>query len=349
MKKINIIIFSVLAVFSLTSCERMFMDADEPKNPVNVFEYLWNKVDQQYTFFDIKGVNWDSIHTVYRAKVYDDMSDDSLFNVLGDMLGTLNDGHTNLMSDFNISSSESLSYDMIAGSNFDPKVIRLNYLTLHGYTTGSFSHNAIRDGKVAYIRYSSFSSEISDEDLKYIAEKYADCDGMIIDLRQNGGGSDVNIGKLLSLFDCKRQPIYSVVTKAGPEHNNFTAPNVAYAPDKSILDEPYTKPVAVLIDRGSFSATSYFAISTQAFPNIRLFGDYSGGGLGMPNGGMLPNGWKYRFSCTRTIALDGNVYENGVPPTVRVLLDPAAVAQGKDNIIETAADWIQTSPIASVF
>ena len=104
---------------------------------------------------------------------------------------------------------------------------------------------------------------------------------------------------------------------------------------------PYDKPVAVLIDRGSFSATSYFAICTQAFDNIRLFGDYTGGGLGMPNGGMLPNGWKYRFSVTRSIALDGGNYENGVPPTVRVLLDPAATAQGIDNIVETAADWIQ--------
>ena len=96
----------------------------------------------------------------------------------------------------------------------------------------------------------------------------------------------------------------------------------------------------MLIDRGSYSATSFFAVCTQGYHNIKLFGDYSGGGLGLPNGGILPNGWTYRFSITRTIALDGGNYENGVPPEVRVLLDPACTAQGIDNVIETAADWI---------
>ena len=98
--------------------------------------------------------------------------------------------------------------------------------------------------------------------------------------------------------------------------------------------------MAVLIDRGSYSATSFFAICTMAYDNIRLFGDYSGGGLGLPNGGVLPNGWTYRFSTTRTLAIDGRNYENGVPPDVRVLLDPACTAQGVDNVIEAAAEWI---------
>ena len=106
------------------------------------------------------------------------------------------------------------------------------------------------------------------------------------------------------------------------------------------METPYNKRVAVLIDRGSYSATSFFAVCTMGYPNIRLFGDYSGGGLGLPNGGALPNGWTYRFSITRTLALDGNNYENGVPPSERVILDPDCIAQGVDNVIEAAADWI---------
>ena len=340
MKKIHIIIFS-LAVILFASCERAFMNEDEPKNPVNVFEYLWNRVDQQYVYFDIKGVNWDSVHVVYRAQVYDEMSEDSLFRVCGNMLRTLKDGHTNLVSDFDVSSSDTIIYNMSAHNNFNPDLIRLHYLTLDGHRTGCFSHNAIRNGKVAYIRYASFSDDISDEDLLYLMERYKDCDGLILDLRQNGGGSSANIFKLLSIFDCHGQALYTTQTKSGPGHNDFTPVETAYANSKSLLTEPYRKPVAVLIDRGSYSATSFFAICTQGFDNIQLFGDYSGGGLGLPNGGLLPNGWMYRFSVSRSIALDGGNYENGVPPAVRVLLDPAATAQGIDNIIETAADWIQ--------
>ena len=163
---------------------------------------------------------------------------------------------------------------------------------------------------------------------------------MIIDLRQNGGGSISNIPVLLSIFDNHKQPLYATQIKSGPEHNAFSELETVYASDSCILDTPYNKPVAVLIDRGSYSATSFFALCTMAYDNIKLFGDYTGGGLGLPNGGALPNGWTYRFSITRTLAIDGQNYENGVPPQERVILDPASTAQGIDNVIEAAADWI---------
>lgn len=344
MKKINIILLCLLAV-AFSSCNRILMEKDEPSNPVNVFEYLWSKVNEQYVFFDVKGVDWDSVYTVYRPLVNDEMNQDSLFRVCAAMLNTLHDGHTDLTSYFDYGFTDTMFYWGLDNNNYNVDIVKRNYLTVNAHVTGSLAHNAIRDGKVAYVRYSSFSSDISDNDLKYILNRYDNCSGIILDLRQNGGGSDQNIMKLLSILDCHGQPLYTVQHKAGPGHNEFTSPVTICAPAKSMLETPYAKPIAVLIDRGSFSATSYFAICTQAFDNVKLFGDYTGGGTGMPNGGLLPNGWNYRFSCSRSIALDGGNYENGVPPEVRVLLDPAAVAQGKDNIIETAADWIlETNP-----
>lgn len=338
MKRIYSILFCLLA---FASCERALMDQDEPDNPVNVFEYLWNQVDQNYTLFDVKGIDWDSVHEVYRPKVYDDMRSDSLFRVCAAMLNTLRDGHTNLISGFDVSYNDSVFYKMYADKNMDEEVVFLNYLTVNHHTTGSFKHNAIRDGEVAYLRYSSFSNEVNDVVLKYLVNYYKSCNGIILDLRQNGGGSISNVSKLLSIFDNHKQLLYQTQVKSGPGHDAFKDAETVYAADSSLLGKnPYTKPVAVLIDRGSYSATSFFAICTMAFDNVKLFGDYSGGGLGLPNGGILPNGWAYRFSVTRTLANDGQNYENGVPPDVRVLLDPACTDQGIDNVIEAAADWI---------
>lgn len=341
MKKIHIIIFSVLAL-AFASCERAFMEKDEPSNPVNVFDYLWDQVDRNYTLFDVKGIDWDSVREVYRPMVTDDMDDYQLFDVCVAMLNTLRDGHTNLYSGFDASRNDSVYYKMYADRNINTEVVLLNYLTVYHHTTGSFAHNAIRDGRVAYIRYSSFANDVSTDLMKYMVDYYKDCDGMILDLRQNTGGSITNIQNLLSIFDNHKQLLYKTQVKSGPGHDEFTDFQEVYAADSSILgkDNAYTKPVAVLIDRGSYSATSFFSVCTQGYDNIKLFGDYSGGGMGIPNGGTLPNGWTYRFSTTRTIALDGQNYENGVPPAVRVLLDPAATAQGIDNVIETAADWI---------
>ena len=339
MKKTHILFLSLLA-FCFASCERAFMESDESSSPVNVFDYLWDKVDKQYAFFDVKGINWDSVREVYRPMVTEDMDKEDLFDVCAAMLNTLQDGHTNLISNFNVSRNDSVYYRMVAHKNVDAAVVTLNYLTLNYHSTGAFAHNTIRDGRVAYLRYSSFENGISENALKYITERYKDCDGMILDLRQNGGGSISNIPILLSIFDNHKQPLYYTQIKSGPKHDDFTELTTVYATDTCILETPYTKPVAVLIDRGSYSATSFFAICTQGYDNIRLFGDYSGGGLGLPNGGALPNGWTYRFSITRTLAIDGNNYENGVPPQERVILDPACTAQGIDNVIETAADWI---------
>ena len=339
MKKLHILLFGLLAL-GFTSCERAFMEQDEPSNPVSVFDYLWNKVDQQYAFFDVKGIDWDSVREVYRPMVNDDMDKESLFDVCAAMLNTLQDGHTNLISSFNVSRNDSVYYRMIVHKNIDSDVVLLNYLTLNYQSTGAFAHNAIREGQVAYVRYSSFSDAITEDALKYIVKQYKDCQGMILDLRQNGGGSIDNIRMLLSIFDNHKQPLYYSQIKSGPAHDAFTELGTVYATDSCILDTPYRKPVAVLIDRGSYSATSFFALCMMGYDNIRLFGDYTGGGLGLPNGGALPNGWTYRFSITRTIALDGQNYENGVPPQERVLLDPASTAQGIDNVIEVAADWI---------
>ena len=340
MKKTYLYILGLLA-FVFSSCERAFMEQDEPDNPVNVFDYLWNQVDQNYTFFDVKGIDWDSVREVYRPKVYDGMSSDSLFRVCAAMLNTLRDGHTNLVSGFDVSRNDSVYYKMYAEKNINTEVVLLNYLTVNHHTTGSFTHNAIRNGKVAYLRYTSFSNDVNGSVLKYLVNYYKFCDGMILDLRQNGGGSMGNVSNLLSIFVNHKQLLYQTQVKSGPGHDAFKDAEIVYAADSSLLGQkPYTKPVAVLIDRGSYSATSFFAICTKAFDNVMLFGDYSGGGLGIPNGGMLPNGWVYRFSVTRTLASDGQNYENGVPPDVRVLLDPACTDQGIDNVIEAAADWI---------
>ena len=339
MKKIQILLVCLMTT-TLFSCERIFMEKESPDDPVHVFNYLWNKVDQQYAFFDLKGIDWDSVYQVYGPRVNNDLDDDSLFRICAAMLNTLRDGHTNLISNFDISRNDSVYYKMVAEKNINPDLVLLNYLTLGYHSTGGFSHNSIRDGKVAYLRLSTFENAIDDNTLLYLTERYKDCQGMILDLRQNGGGLVSNVKEMLSIFDNHGQMLYQTQIKSGPGHHEFTDLTTVYADTVCLLEEPYTKPVAVLIDRGSYSATSFFSVCTQGYDNILLFGDYSGGGLGLPNGGELPNGWNYRFSITRTLANDGGNYENGVPPDVRVLLDPAYTAQGIDNVIETAADWI---------
>ena len=49
-----------------------------------------------------------------------------------------------------------------------------------------------------------------------------------------------------------------------------------------------------------------------------------------------------RVSVTRTLALDGRNYENGVPPDILLKFNPQTAATlGRDNIIDSACAIIQ--------
>jgi hypothetical protein len=77
------------------------------------------------------------------------------------------------------------------------------------------------------------------------------------------------------------------------------------------------------------------ALATKAIPNMILMGDTTGGGLGLPNGGLLPNGWTYRFSVSQVLTLDKSpAYEGGVPADIPVLFNWNDWT--KDAIIERA-------------
>ena len=338
MKKLYIAILFSAFVVLCSSCEKAFMEKEVSDDPVSTFEYLWKVVDEQYSFFDVKGVDWDSVYAVYRPKVSENISDDSLFNVLGAMLNTLNDGHTNLVSPFDVSHNEEVYRKMYENNNINTDVVVLNYLTINYHTTGSFAHNALRDGQVAYLRYSSFSNNISDDDLVYLVNKYKNTKGMIIDLRQNGGGSVNNVWNLLKFFPDEERQLYKTQIKNGPEHNDFSEMKIVKLP-KHEDKTTYKHPIVVLTDRGSYSATSFFSLCVKSnFSEATIVGDTTGGGLGLPNGGELPNGWTYRFSVTRTLDMNNNNYENGMPPDVTEILDPVQTAQGIDNVIEKACD-----------
>jgi hypothetical protein len=305
-------------VVCFSSCEKILFEKDLlSQHPMHNFEYLWQECNEKYAYFDLKNVDWEQVKIDYAPKIYVGMSEDSLFEVLGAMLNTLQDDHCNLFSDFRTSF---YGVDYLSPKNFDWRTIVDHYITPNHLLTGPFSHNFIHNNELAYIRLSSFSGVITAEHLDFILDRYKDTRGLILDLRENGGGAIANVFALLSrLVDSKTLVYYSRI-KNGVEHNNFTnATPVFVQPYNGIR---YSKQVAILTDRGTYSSGSLLCLAAKALPNVLLVGDTTGGGLGMPNGGQLPNGWTYRFSVTQSLTLDQKPdFEQGVPPDVPVWWD----------------------------
>jgi C-terminal processing protease CtpA/Prc len=327
-KRIIIIAF-VLPL--LVSCEKMIFDKDlKSVNPQENFDYLWNECNEKYAFFEVKNIDWDQVKVTYESKIYDGMTEDSLFNVMGGMLTELRDDHTNLISNLNIST---FGVNYLGQDNFDWRIVEDNYLNRDYYISGPFMHNFIANKEVGYVRFPSFTGTVGSENLDFILNRYKDTQGLILDLRENGGGAVSDVFSLLERFVAEETIVYYSKIKNGKGRNDFSEPKPAVViPYNGIR---YTKKVMVLVDRGTFSAGSFTSLATKAIPNMILVGDTTGGGLGLPNGGQLPNGWNYRFSITQALTLDLSPnYENGVPPDIQSLFDWNDLTT--DEIIEDA-------------
>ncbi len=96
------------------------------------------------------------------------------------------------------------------------------------------------------------------------------------------------------------------------------------------------KPIVVLINRNSYSATNFFAAFMSTLPNVTLIGDQSGGGGGVPVSFELPNGWMFRLSATRTYLPDSTNIETGIAPDIFQSTGPEDELKGVDAIIERA-------------
>ncbi len=322
----------------ISSCNQPFFDKEPEPNAVESYNYLWNECNNKYAFFEYKNIDWDSVKTVYDSRIYNGMPETELFSELFNMLNVLRDGHVNLVSDFQISR---FPIDQLGADNFDFRVIEENYLTEQYYITGALKHDQLIGENIGYIRYDAFTSPVTEDDMNFTLNRYQNTDGLIIDVRANGGGSVLNIWNILGHFVEEEKFAYDSYLKSGPGKDEFSGPGKAYIKPKDGT-KYLNKPVVILTDRGSYSATSFFSVSCMALDNFTQIGDTTGGGLGAPNGGQLPNGWTYRFSVSRTIATDGQNYENGVPPAIQIDLDPTAVQNGEDTILDRAITFIKT-------
>lgn len=343
MKNKFLLIITLLGLgLSANSCEELILDAEPANEPIENFDYLWRIAQEKYAFFEYKNIDWDEIYREYRPRVNSETGAIELFDILFEMLSELRDGHVNLVAPFNISR---FNIDLLGPENIDFRLIRENYLNENYYITGPFQHDFLAGNRVAYVRYSSFSNAVSNFDMDFLFLRYEKTDGMIIDLRQNGGGNLSNVFRMLNRFVEEKTLVYNSFIKNGPGPEDFSAAQPAYLePLETEEGEErpgyLNKPIMVLVDRGSYSATSFFALASLQLENFTLVGDTTGGGLGIPNGGQLPNGWTYRFSISRTLTPDGRNYENGVPVEEPAILTPSARLQGRDPVLDRAIKLI---------
>lgn len=305
------------------------------------FDALWTAVDEHYCFFDEKGIDWDAIGHKYRQRVYDGMPSHMLFDVCADMLDELRDGHVNLSSSFSTSYYNNWWSDY--PQNFNERLIEQHYLNFDNKTLGAIKY-AILPENIGYMSYSTFSSGIGEGNLDAILADFMMCTGIIIDIRDNGGGNLTNVETLVRRFIKERTLAGYMSNKTGPGHNDFSKPHPYYFDPIDGGHIRWEKPVVVLTNRSTFSAANNFVSMVRYLPNVRIVGAQTGGGSGMPLNMELPCGWGIRLSAVSFLDAKKQVTEYGIPPSpgCEVDLDPVKAIDGIDTMIERAVEIINT-------
>ena len=324
----------LLVPMLFSSCEKLLIEPNPANHPAQNFDLLWRSLDEKYAYFPLKRIDWDSVYTVYRPRVRDDMSDRELFEVMADMLYTLRDGHVNLTSKFDV--SRNWDWFLDHPQNFNFSVIERNYLGREHQIARPFRTTVI--DSVGYIYYGSFLSLLDEEGLDQLMKQYAGLKGIIIDVRNNGGGSIAMVDVLTSRFLQEKTLVGYSKYKNGPGHRDFTRPFAKYLEPGG--EQQFMKPVAVLTNRSVYSAANEFVSFMSHLPHVTLIGDTSGGGGGAPYSGELMNGWTFRFSSTQFFNADMQHIEEGVEPDIKVDISQADAARGKDTILETALELL---------
>ena len=324
----------IIAIFALLLMGACVNEEQFDDTPQGNLEALWKIIDEHYCFLDYKqheyGLDWDRVYNKYKVRVSYNMTDMQLFEVMGDMLSELRDGHVNLSAAHDY--SRYWSWYEAYPTNYSDTLYRAYMGTDYKIAAG-LSYR-ILDDNIGYVRYKSFSSGIGEGNLDEVLLHMALCRGMIIDIRENGGGDLTNAEKFASRFTNEKVLVGYIQHKTGKGHSDFSEMQPRYLEPSANLR--WQKPVVVLTNRHVFSAANEFTMYMKALPLVKIVGDHTGGGAGMPFSSSLPNGWTVRFSAVPMYDADKQCMEFGIEPDYNVQLKDEDILRGKDTLIEFA-------------
>lgn len=351
---LSIVLFIIL---TFTAC--LDDDSLEQADTLDgTFEACWQTLDEHYCFFEEKGVDWKGVYAKYKPLMRDSIkSQFQLFTVLDEMLDTLRDGHVNLYTPFNVGRYWSWYEDYLP--NYDDNLVRNYYLGNKFWVASGIQFGMFGRDSVAYLRYPSFDNGVGDTNLDYVLALIRNANGVIIDIRNNGGGSLNNVTTIASRFASERTLYGHIQHKTGPAHNAFSAPEPLYvepATDRVCWDAS-ERPVVILTNRHCYSAANNFVQVMRSLDGtmtpdslgqlhpkmIAQCGDRTGGGSGLPFESVLPNGWILRFSACPMTDAQGRSTEAGIDPTPGLKVDMdslSAFNDHRDDIIEAARAYI---------
>lgn len=162
---------------------------------------------------------------------------------------------------------------------------------------------------IGYIEITSFSKDTASEFKKQIKDlEKKEIEGLVIDVRGNPGGLLESVQDILKEFVSNEKP-YMQIEKRNGERDPF------YTSLKK--DKPY--PVAVLIDKGSASASEILAGALKEAEGYALIGETTFGKGTVQQAVPMGDGSNIKLTLFKWLTPDGNwIHKKGIKPDVAV-------------------------------
>jgi carboxyl-terminal processing protease len=187
---------------------------------------------------------------------------------------------------------------------------------------------------IGYIRFNAFMDPAHVmKTFNEAMKSYMKADGIIIDVRGNGGGlGGMGTGMIGWLIGDKNPHLGTLILR-DQRLKLLVNPR----------PQTYSGPVVVLIDEMSVSAAEFFASGIQDLGRAHLIGTRTAGAVLGSEIEKLPNGDGFQFAAANYVSRKtGKSLEGiGVTPDQEVLLDRKALLKGKDPALEAALEWIR--------
>lgn len=310
----------------------------------------------------------------FRSQVTSETKPEELFRMLSEMIEPLHDAHTSIRAKSiqqrfhgyrpaadpmqkknaaRITEIIETKYLSEGLRDFCNKQLQFGLLRSSRKASASDSSDNPRTGAIGYLRIHSFDGYSNDREfvkqvgvletaLDNIFADSAKLTGLVIDVRINGGGSDVFGISIASRLATQEYLAYSKVTRndiRDADHRTTPQPVMVHVSQRP----GFRGPVVLLTSADSVSAAETFTMALlDRQPHVTRMGANTQGVFSDVLGRSLPNGWTFGLPNEIYLTKDGKAFDGpGVPPDVEVPIFPAEdLANGRDSALDKALEFL---------
>jgi carboxyl-terminal processing protease len=341
-KKIVIIFLIFLSLGDNISAQ------NKKSDPIFNFEKLWSEFNDRYANFELKAVNWNEIYKKYRPLVTSKTTNDELFDICCNMLSELKDGHVSLTQygkRKSVIKESDKPYPIYLQEEFPDLSQLLNIIDTTLINNNFSIPKTIRAKDASAIKYCKsdkygyllMNGMFDNYKAANVAiDEFMELNGIIVDLRFNGGGRDIISYELAGRFtDAKRVGHYKKTRIKGT--NEFTNLETWYL--KPLGNNQFTKPIVLLTSDLTASAAEIFVIAMKELPNVTVIGDNTQGILSDMFIFNLPNDWVVSLSHQQYFSSAMINYEGiGIEPDYKLVNSQEDIIKKSDPLIEKAIE-----------